>query len=122
MPIDKGDGTKRPLVIPSIEIRIIQRSILQILEKEPIIEQTYLANDFSYGGIKGKGTHEAVNRLFELFKNGALYYFKCDIESFFTKIPFNIVVDKLNEHLKAEDFVSLVRKVTLLEIFSTVHF
>jgi hypothetical protein len=113
----KDDGvTQRPLIIPSIEIRIIQRAILQVLLRQPVVKEKYLDNPYSFGGIENKGPPQAIDKILELAKKGNTYFIKYDIESFFINIPFKVVLDRLREDLNYVNFIELIRKVTVLEI------
>ena len=55
----KGDGTKRPLGIPTFEDKLARRAILMLLE--PIYEGGFLP--CSYGFRPGRSAHVAVYAL-----------------------------------------------------------
>ena len=54
--IPKGDGTLRPLGIPTFEDKVLQRAVVMLLE--PIYEQGFL--DCSYGFRPGRSQHQAL--------------------------------------------------------------
>jgi group II intron reverse transcriptase/maturase len=54
--IPKGDGTLRPLGIPTFEDKVLQRAVVMLLE--PIYEQDFL--DCSYGFRPGRSQHQAL--------------------------------------------------------------
>jgi RNA-directed DNA polymerase len=54
--IDKSDGSKRALGIPSFEDKVAQRAIVMLLE--PIYEQDFL--DCSFGFRVGRNAHQAL--------------------------------------------------------------
>jgi len=54
--ISKADGGERPLGIPTVEDRIVQQSIVNVLE--PIFDPTFHRHSFGYR--KGKSCHHAV--------------------------------------------------------------
>lgn len=78
------DSTKmRPLGIPTIEDRIIQQSILQVLE--PICEAKFYKH--SYGFRKNRGTKDAKARVEHLINTGRLHYcVDIDIKGFFDNV------------------------------------
>ncbi|MGB7990757.1 MAG: reverse transcriptase domain-containing protein [Candidatus Methylophosphatis roskildensis] len=55
--IDKADGGKRPLGVPALEDKIVQRATAQVLNA--IYEQDFLG--FSYGFRPGKSAHNALD-------------------------------------------------------------
>jgi len=57
--IEKEDGRRRPLGIPTLEDKIVQRSVAMLLEAvyEPLFQ------DFSYGFRPGRSAHQALARL-----------------------------------------------------------
>ena len=55
--IDKADGSKRPLGVPALEDKIIQRASVEVLNA--IYEQDFLG--FSYGFRPGKSAHNALD-------------------------------------------------------------
>lgn len=74
---------KRPLGIPTIEDRIIQQAILQVLE--PICEAKFYKHN--YGFRKNRGTIDAKARAEHLINAGRLYYcVDIDIKGFFDNV------------------------------------
>jgi RNA-directed DNA polymerase len=79
--IPKGDGrTRRPIGIPTIEDKVLQRAVTMVLE--PIYEQDFLP--CSYGFRPGKSAHQALQALWEgLMTMGGGWVLEVDIKSFF---------------------------------------
>ena len=73
--IEKYDGRKRPLGIPTIEDRLIQQCILQVLE--PICEAKF--HKHSYGFRPNRNTHHAIARAMFL-SNISDFNFVVDID------------------------------------------
>ncbi len=81
--IDKEDGRKRPLGIPTIEDRLIQQCIKQVLE--PICEAKFYKH--SYGFRPNRGTHHAIARsLFLMNIAKYTYVVDVDIKGFFDNV------------------------------------
>jgi retron-type reverse transcriptase len=59
--IEKDDGSERPLAIPILEDKIVQRAVVLLLS--PIYEQDFY--EFSYGFRPGRGAHDALHALRE---------------------------------------------------------
>jgi len=86
-----GAGTKtRPIGMPTLEDKILQRAVLMVLE--PVYEQAFL--DCSYGFRPGRGAHQALEALWkELMDIGGGWIIDLDIQSFFDTVS--------REHLHA---------------------
>ena len=59
--LDKPDGSKRPIGIPTFEDKIVQRAVAMLLNA--IYEQDFY--DFSYGFRPGRSAHDAIHALRE---------------------------------------------------------
>lgn len=81
--IDKGNGQKRPLGIPTFEDKIAQRAVVMLLE--PIYEQDFYNG--SFGFRKQRSSHEALCSLREnIMRNGAYWVLDVDIQKYFDTI------------------------------------
>lgn len=105
--IEKGNGKKRPLGIPTIEDRLIQQCIKQVLE--PICEAKF--HPHNYGFRPNRNTHHAVSRVITLANKGNFHYVvDIDIKGFF---------DNINHGKLLKQMWTLgIRDKTLLKIIS----
>jgi len=95
--IEKADGSKRGLGIPSFEDKVAQRAIVLLLE--PIYEVDF--SDCSYGYRRGHSAHEALQAIWSgITKNGGRWVLDVDVRKFFDSI----------DHAKLREF--LARRVT----------
>lgn len=95
--IPKGDGTKRPLGIPTVEDKILQRAVSKILT--PIYEQEFY--DFSYGFRPGKSAHGALQSLFEEVSfRGKRYIIDADMKNYFGSIEHQCLREMLDQRIK----------------------
>lgn len=109
-------STPRPIVLSPPSVRIVQRSILDVLQRKPQVKK-FLDNPNSFGAIKNKGVPDAIMAAINAIKNGSIYYVKSDIASFFTRIERPKVISILSELFPGENqFISLLDKATNLEI------
>jgi len=78
-----GAGATRPIGVPTLEDKILQRAVLMLLE--PIYEQDFL--DCSYGFRPGRGPHQALEALWRgLMEIGGGWVVDLDIQSFFDTV------------------------------------
>lgn len=81
--IDKEDGKKRPISIPSLEDKIVQRATVELLNA--IFEQDFL--DRSYGFRPGRSAHDALDEVGRVICRGPTeYVLELDISSYFDSI------------------------------------
>jgi group II intron reverse transcriptase/maturase len=87
--IPKGDGSERPLGIPSFEDKVLQRAVVMVLE--PLYEQDFL--NCSYGFRPGRSAHQALAAIqSQLTKMGGGWVLDVDIRKFFDSLS--------HEHLR----------------------
>ncbi len=81
VPIPKGTGTEtRPIGIPTFEDKVLQRSVVMVLEA--LYEQDFL--DCSYGFRPGRSAHQALAALRQnLMQMGGGWILDVDIRKFF---------------------------------------
>jgi RNA-directed DNA polymerase len=103
IPLPKGtnaDGSKkegvRPIVLASVEARIVQRAILNVLTELPALER-YLLNPNSFGGQRKMENRSqsavpaAIQATLEAIGAGARFAMCADIAGFFTRISKSAV-------------------------------
>ena len=75
----------RPIGIPTLEDKVLQRAVLMVLE--PIYEQDFL--DCSYGFRPGRSAHQALDALWRgLMGMGGGWIIDLDIQSFFDDVDW----------------------------------
>jgi len=79
--VPKGDGRgRRPLGIPTLEDKILQRAVAMLLE--PIYERDF--HDASYGFRPGRSAHDALEQTWRgLMDQGGGWVLDVDIQDFF---------------------------------------
>jgi RNA-directed DNA polymerase len=78
--IPKGDGDRRPLGIPTLEDKILQRAVVMMLE--PVYEQDFL--DCSHGFRPKRSAHTALEALWKsIMDTGGCWLIDADIRKFF---------------------------------------
>ena len=81
--IDKPDGRKRPLGIPTVRDRVVQTACLLILE--PIFEADF--EECSYGFRPDRNAHQALEEIRNLIRAGYQAVYDADLKGYFDSIP-----------------------------------
>ena len=111
--IDKENGGKRPLGIPTIEDRLIQQCIKQIIE--PICEAKF--HKHSYGFRANRGTDNAIARAMFLMNKGFHYAVDVDIKGFFDNVNHGKLLKQLwNMGIEDKNLISIMSKLLKAEI------
>ncbi len=103
--IKKKNGKLRPLRIPSIDDKLVQEIIREILET--IWEDTFL--DCSHGFRANHSCHTALDSINKKF-NGTRWFVEGDIEGFFNNIDHHILMKLLSIRIHDEHFLGLIWK------------
>ncbi len=81
--IPKGDGSTRPLGIPTFEDKVLQRAVVMLLE--PLYEQDFL--DCSYGFRPRRSAHQALAAIQPgLWRMGGGWVLDVDVRKFFDSL------------------------------------
>lgn len=104
--IPKGEKGVRPLGLPVLRDKIIQRSAASILEA--IYEQDFIED--SYGYRPGKNAHMAINAIKEEISGKYNYVVEADIKGFFNNIDHDWMIRMLEERIQDKAFIGLIRR------------
>ena len=105
--IEKTDGRKRPLGIPSLEDKIAQRALRTVLEY--IYEEDFLG--FSYGFRPRRSPHQALDALYVgITEKRVNWVLDADIEGFFDNIDRDWLIKFIEHRVGDRRIVRLIRK------------
>lgn len=105
--IPKADGKKRPLGIPALEDKVLQRACAKILNA--IFEEDFL--DCSWGYRPGRSAQRASYELETALHRGKHgWVVEADIRGFFDNIDHDWMQRMLEERVDDRAFIRLIRK------------
>ena len=103
--IDKpGSTEKRPLGIPTVRDRVVQKAVVHVLE--PIFERDFAPT--SYGFRPGRGAHQALDRVEELLAAGYRYVVDADLKGYFDSIPHDRLLERIRSKVADGRLLSLI--------------
>jgi RNA-directed DNA polymerase len=101
-----GSKEKRPLGIPTVQDRIVQKALLATIE--PIFERGFAEQ--SYGFRPGRGCKDALRRVDQLLKSGYEWVVDADLKSYFDTIPHEPLLRRIEEKVADGRVLELLRK------------
>lgn len=105
--IPKGDGTTRPLGIPTYEDKVLQRAVKMLLE--PIYETAF--KPYSYGFRPGRSAHQALESLWRQATDlGGCWILEVDIRKFFDTLDHACLRDILQQRVRDGVVLRLIGK------------
>jgi len=104
--IDKEEGGKRKLGIPTVIDRMIQQAINQILQQ--IYEPTF--SDNSFGFRPKRSGHMAIMQAVSYYEQGYKYVVDIDLKAYFDTINHDKLMHSLEEKVKDKRVLRLIRK------------
>ncbi len=105
--IPKNEYEKRPLGLPSLEDKVVQKGISRILEA--IYEEDFL--DCSYGFRPGRSCHDVLRTVDQtIMKRPVRYVIEADIKGFFDNVSHDWLLKMLEVRIKDPSFLLLIRR------------
>jgi retron-type reverse transcriptase len=129
----------RPIVLASVQARIVQRAVLQVLQQVDAL-QPYFRNPYSFGGIKRRkdkvdndarrqkdkpddyaAVPAAIRAVLESIRDGGRFVVCADIASFFTRISKTAVSDVIATAINDQEFMNLFQDAIRVELSNAVE-
>ncbi|MCF6263160.1 MAG: group II intron reverse transcriptase/maturase, partial [Xanthomonadales bacterium] len=104
--IDKPDGGKRQLGIPTVIDRVIQQAIAQVLT--PIFDPDFSNN--SFGFRPRRNAQQAVKQVQGIIKEGRRIAVDVDLSKFFDRVNHNLLMTHLGYKVKDKHLLKLIKR------------
>jgi group II intron reverse transcriptase/maturase len=104
---DKDDGKKRPLGIPVLEDKIVQRAVVMLLEA--VYEQDFY--EFSHGFRKEHSPQQALKEIREkCYSENINWIVDADISKFFDSIDQRLLIEIIKQRVNDGGLIRLIGK------------
>lgn len=105
--IPKSDGRLRPIGLPALEDKIVQRAVAEVLNA--VYEQEFLG--FSYGFRPGRNPHRALDALYVAIKvKKVSWVLDADIREFFDTLDHEWLVKFIEHRIGDRRIIRLIHK------------
>ncbi len=104
--IDKPDGGKRQLGIPTVCDRVIQQAIAQVLT--PIFDPTFSEN--SFGFRPNRSGQQAVKQVHDIIKQGRRFAVDVDLSKFFDRVNHDLLMTRLGDKVNDKRLLRLIKR------------
>lgn len=102
--IPKPSGGSRSLGIPTVNDRVIQQAIAQVLT--PIIDPSF--SESSHGFRPGRNAHGAVRQVKGFIEAGYKVAVDVDLSKFFDRVNHDILMTRLSRHISDKRLLKLI--------------
>lgn len=107
-----GSSETRPLGIPTVRDRVVQASIVHVIE--PIFERDFA--EHSYGFRPERSCHDALRRVDELVQAGYIHVVDADLKGYFDTIPHERLMARLREKITDGALLKLIESFLKADI------
>jgi RNA-directed DNA polymerase len=105
--IPKENGKQRPISIPALEDKIVQKAMVEILNA--IYEQDFL--DCSYGFRPGRGQHQALDEVGRVICTRPTgWVLEIDVTAYFDSIVRDQLMEMIEKRVSDRSVLRLIRK------------
>lgn len=97
-------GEKRPLGIPTVRDRVVQKALVNVIE--PILDHTF--HDRSFGFRHGRSCRDALRIVEQKLSEGYVYVVDADLKGYFDSIPKDRLLKLVKESISDSRVLKLI--------------
>lgn len=106
IPKPGSSGEKRPLGIPTVRDRVVQKALVNVIE--PILDHTF--HDRSFGFRHGRSCRDALRIVEQKLSAGHVYVVDADLKGYFDSIPKDRLMRLIKESISDSRVLGLIKK------------
>ena len=107
----------RPLGIPTVRDRVVQRTVVNVIE--PILDHQF--HERSFGFRHGRCAHDALRIVEQKIQEGYVYVVDADLKGYFDTIPKDRLLTLLKEHISDSRMLKLIKMFLDQSILEELH-
>ena len=113
--IPKPDGGMRMLGIPTVQDRLIQQAIAQVLVEH--FDPTF--SEFSYGFRPGRSAHQAIEQTQRYIAEGRSWIVEMDLAKFFDTVNHDRLISMLERNCRDKMLIRLIGAISVRVFWPT---
>lgn len=114
----KGSNSFRGIVVSPISNRIVERSILNCLQKDVPFIRKVIETPTSVGGVPNRGVGHGISLVVKALNQPDVSFIRSDISSFFDSIPAASVIETLGQHINDSRLLALTEQASKVTLFN----
>ncbi len=110
-----GSAKKRAIVVAPVENRIVERALLDCMQRKVPFIQQVLNTETSIGGVPNRGVAHGIGLVYQKLQEKDAYYIRSDISGFFPAIKKDKVFEVLRREIKDLKFLTLLEQAVAVK-------
>lgn len=104
--VDKPQGGKKPLGVPSTRDKIVQKALQMLIQ--PVFECRF--SDHSHGFRPNRSCHTALNAI-RTHGNRTTWFIKLDLVKAFDKVHHELLIEEMKKRITDQQIIDLICKI-----------
>lgn len=114
----KNSGGHRGIVMASVRNRVVERVLLNGLQKQAEFIKRVNAQQTSIGGVPNRSVPHGLALIDLAIRDGYVHFVRSDISGFFDGVPRKAVIEKISNHVEDKKFIDLLSRATEVSLYN----